>query len=255
MKIQSLELLRSRNEKLALIAGIGFLIIFSYLIFRQRRQSEKLLLNILPGKIAKRLKKKEYPIADYIKESSILFADIVNFTELSSKLGAEKTVDELNKIFIILDKLTEKNGLEKIKTIGDCYMAASGVPNPRADHAIRASELAFDIQKEFKHYFTDDNFPIFFRIGIDCGDVAAGVIGEKKFIYDLWGDTVNIASRMEEYGEPGKIQITERFKNAIENSSNIKERKGEFTFEERGEIEIKGKGKMKTWFINIALQY
>ena len=244
--IQNLELIKTRNERVALILGFIILLVVASIILSQRIRSERLLLNILPEKIAKRLKRKEYPIADHIDQVTVLFADIVNFTEISVILGADKTVSELNKIFIKLDELVEKNGMEKIKTIGDCYMAVAGIPNIVDNQYEKSANLAKEIIKVFNNYKLKGGIEISFRIGLDCGEVTAGVIGVKKFIYDLWGDTVNTASRMEEYGEPGKIQVTERFKKELEinntNNGNI--------FEERGEIEIKGKGKMKTYFLS-----
>jgi class 3 adenylate cyclase len=273
LKIQEMEITNARNERWALFGGIGFLLVVSIIILRQRAASEKLLLNILPAKIARRLKRKEYPIADYVREASVLFADIVNFTEISSVLGAGKTVAELNKIYTSIDKLADKYGMEKIKTIGDCYMVVSGVPVSDEKHAENAAMLALAIKELFRDYTTENGSRILFRIGLDCGDVTAGVIGEKKFIYDLWGDTVNTASRMEEYGEPGKIQVTERFREKLASGNHNPDRdqvmpgqieignvvraanekifknSNSFRLEERGEIEIKGKGKMRTWFL------
>jgi len=222
------------------IAGLGAII---GLILIQRRKSEKLLLNVLPAKIAKRLKAKEHPIADHFDNASIIFIDIVGFTSLSSDADPKRIVSVLNDLFTIFDKLADKHGLEKIKTIGDAYMAVAGIPEIQADHAKRTAQMALDIKREMKDFKTSDGTEIKFRIGIDCGAVVAGVIGEKKFIYDLWSDAVNTASRMESTGESGQIQITDNFKEELEKFD------GNWKFELRGEMEIKGKGLMKTYYL------
>jgi class 3 adenylate cyclase len=234
------------NEKLqryAMFGGIAGLGIIIGLILIQRRKSEKLLLNVLPVKIAKRLKAKEHPIADHFDGASIIFIDIVGFTKLSSDADPKRIVSVLNDIFTIFDKLADKYGLEKIKTIGDAYMAVAGIPEIQADHAKRTAQMALDIKKEMKDFKTSHGTEIKFRIGIDCGAVVAGVIGEKKFIYDLWSDAVNTASRMESTGESGQIQITENFKEELEKFD------GNWNFTLRGEFDIKGKGLMKTYFL------
>jgi len=219
-------------------------------------KSNRLLLNVLPEQIATRLKEGESLIADKFDEAAIMFVDIVEFTKLSKNSPPEKIVKELNKIFTVFDKIALKYNIEKIKTIGDCYMAAAGIPEPRTDHSEALSYMALEILNEMQDYKTDEGHNISFRIGLDCGPIVAGVIGRQKFSYDLWGDTVNTASRMEKFGEPGRIHITDRFKaklttqNSILNKSmNDVERKEGWSFIERGEIEIKGKGKMKTWFL------
>jgi class 3 adenylate cyclase/HAMP domain-containing protein len=211
--------------------------------------SDQLLLNILPEPIAGRLKNGEKNIADHYEDASVIFIDIVDFTKLSDKSTPQKMVTLLNDVFSTFDKLSSIYGLEKIKTIGDCYMAAAGIPIPRADHAHVISLMALDVMECMKDYKTEDGHEIKFRIGLDCGPIVAGVIGEQKFIYDLWGDMVNTASRMETHGVIGRIQCTERFKSKIESCQQQKGSISEVLFEERGEIEIKGKGKMKTFFI------
>jgi len=234
------------NEKLqryAMFGGIAGLGIIIGLILIQRRKSEKLLLNVLPAKIAKRLKAKEHPIADLFDNASIIFIDLVSFTKMSSNANPKEIVALLNDIFTLFDKLADKHGLEKIKTIGDAYMAVAGIPEIQADHSKRAAQMALDIKKEMKDFKTSDGTEIKFRIGIDCGAVVAGVIGEKKFIYDLWSDAVNTASRMESTGESGQIQITENFKTELEKFE------GNWNFTFRGEFEIKGKGLMKTYYL------
>jgi class 3 adenylate cyclase len=230
----------------------------NYEISMEREESEKLLLNILPSLIATRLKEGETTIADYFDSASVIFIDQVEFTKQSKDSTPEHVVEVLNKIYTEFDKIAQKYGLEKIKTIGDCYMAASGIPVPRADHAESVAQFAIEAMLKMKDYDTGDGTKVNFRCGIDCGPVVAGVIGEKKFIYDLWGDTVNTASRMEEYGESGRIQVTERFKdhltmNLFKGVENIYPdstlESPLVKFEERGELKIKGKGIMKTYFL------
>ncbi len=222
----------------------------------EQEKSESLLLNVLPATIATRLKNGETTIADHFDEASVVFIDIVDFTKSSTGIEPKKIVEVLNELYTKLDSLAQKHGLEKIKTIGDCYMAAAGVPKKSTDSAIKSANFSIEAMQALKNYNTGNGTLINFRCGIDCGPLVAGVIGEKKFIYDLWGDTVNTASRMEEYGESGKIQVTERFKEKLEKgeiplppfSKGESEAEG-FKFQERGEIEIKGKGKMRTYFL------
>jgi class 3 adenylate cyclase len=220
-------------------------------IEQEKDKSDKLLLNVLPEQIANRLKQGETTIADHFEEASVIFIDIADFTKLSVKSSPQMMVKMLNEIFTIFDKIAAKYGLEKIKTIGDCYMAAAGIPVPRKDHAEAIAMMALDVMSTMKEYRSEEGHEINFRIGLDCGPIVAGVIGEQKFIYDLWGDMVNTASRMETNGIIGKIQCTERFKNALTlPSPSGRGIQGEnFKFIERGEIEIKGKGKMRTWFL------
>lgn len=206
----------------------------------EQEQTEHLLLNILPYKIAQRLKHHPSTIADYFSEVSVMFADLVGFTELSSRLSATELVEILNEIFSEFDQLAEKHNLEKIKTIGDAYMVVAGLPKARSEHAIAIAEMALDMQATIAQYNEETNNSLSIRIGINSGDVVAGVIGTKKFTYDLWGDTVNIASRMESHGLPGKIQVTEA------TYQNLRDR---YLFEPRGSIEIKGKGEMLTYFL------
>jgi class 3 adenylate cyclase/tetratricopeptide (TPR) repeat protein len=265
LEIQKFETIKARNEGYLLYGGLAFLAIIIIIIYNQRKTSEKLLLNILPAKIAKRLKRNEKLIADRFEEASVIFIDQVSFTEKSQNSTPEEIVGRLNDIYTEFDILADKYGLEKIKTIGDCYMAAAGIPEKRADHAEAVAKFAIEAMKivhnkpfgtRIEELKSDDSseIPISsfqipnlieLRCGIDCGPVVAGVIGKKKFIYDLWGDTVNTASRMEDYSEPGKIQVTERFREKF----GITDEKLGINFEERGEIEIKGKGKMKTYYM------
>lgn len=206
----------------------------------EKQRSEQLLLNVLPQPIVEKLKKEPQAIAEQFHEVTILFADIVGFTPLSSTMPPVELVNMLNRIFSIFDGLAEQYELEKIKTIGDAYMVAGGVPVPREDHAEAIAYMALDMQQAMTRLNADSDKPFQIRIGMNTGPGVAGVIGSKKFIYDLWGDTVNVASRMESSGIPGTIQVT------AETYRRLKET---FLFEERGEIEVKGKGKMLTYWL------
>ena len=215
-------------------------LLISIFAFLQWKRSERLLQNVLPKIIARRLKRKQLPIADKFEQASIIFIDIIHFTKLTKELSPEQMIIELNKIFSKFDQIASKHGLEKIKTMGDAYMAASGIPVANKDNAYKAAAMAVEVQGLMNDYFIGET-KIDVRIGLDCGPVIAGVIGEQKFIYDLWSDSVNTASRMESTGISGRIQLTARFKEAIPSIY--------FQFEERGEIEIKGLGNMKTYFL------
>lgn len=206
----------------------------------QQEQSERLLLNILPEPIAEQLKLGNNTIADTFANVTVLFADIVGFTQLSSRVSPSELVRLLNEIFSTFDRLAEKHGLEKIKTIGDAYMVVGGLPMPRSDHAEAIAEMALDMQTAIAQFGTSYGESFSIRIGINSGPVVAGVIGIKKFIYDLWGDTVNTASRMESHGLPGCIQVT---------SATYELLKDKYLFENRGSIHIKGKGEMITYFL------
>lgn len=207
----------------------------------EQEKSEDLLLNILPGAIAQRLKQEEKNlIADRFDEVTILFADIVGFTRMSSGISATELVNLLNEIFSQFDKLAKKHQVEKIKTIGDSYMVVSGIPMPREDHAEAIAQMALDMQRAIPRFRQPNGQPLQLRIGMSTGPVVAGVIGMAKFIYDLWGDAVNVASRMESMGIPGKIQVTEAAYERL---------KHRYSFEKRGEIEVKGKGMMTTYWL------
>ncbi len=206
----------------------------------EQEQSDRLLLNILPQLIAERLKQQQSTIADSFDEVTVLFADLVGFTELASRLSPTQLVELLNQIFSAFDELSQGYGLEKIKTIGDAYMVVGGLPKPRKDHAEAVAEMALGMQKIIHHFNTQNNQALSLRIGINTGPVVAGVIGIKKFTYDLWGDTVNTASRMESQGKANRIQVTEE---------TYKRLKDKFLLEDRGEIPVKGKGKMQTYFL------
>jgi adenylate cyclase len=211
----------------------------------QQEQSERLLLNILPAAIANRLKIQPGNIAENFANVSVLFADIVGFTQISAKLGAIQLVKLLNQIFSAFDRLCDRYGLEKIKTIGDAYMVVGGLPNRTSDHAQAIANMALDMQNAIVIFNAENQQDFSIRIGIHSGSVVAGVIGIKKFTYDLWGDTVNIASRMESHGLVGKIHVSEDTYNLLSH---------EFTFEKRGEIEVKGKGIMTTYLLEGRLK-
>ena len=213
------------------------------IISQEKAISEKLLLNLLPEVIADRLKQGEKVIADGFSEVTVLFADIVSFTELSSQIAPVDLVCLLNRIFSGFDALADQYGLEKIKTIGDAYMVVGGLPCHRDDHAIAVAHMALSMQEMISQINTPLGHPFELRIGIHSGPVVAGVIGIKKFIYDLWGDTVNVASRMESHGQPGAIQISPA------TASHLHTR---FTIELRGAIAIKGKGMMETYWLRGA---
>jgi len=206
----------------------------------QQEQTEKLLLNILPKPIAERLQKEQKLIAEHFDEVSVLFADLVGFTEFSAHKSPTQLVEILNGIFSEFDRLSELHGLEKIKTIGDAYMVVGGLPTAREDHSEAIALLALEMQAALRRFNAKigENFQL--RIGIHSGSVVAGIIGISKFSYDLWGDTVNVASRMESNGLPGKIQVT---------AATYERLKEQFVLEERGHIPVKGKGRMLTYWL------
>jgi len=206
----------------------------------EQAKAENLLLNILPRSIADKLKTDTKRIADQFSSASILFADVVDFTPLAEKLPPEEVVGVLDHLFSHFDALADRYELEKIKTIGDCYMVAAGVPTPRPDHARALALMALDMQTAMRAEDAMGHLGLGLRIGINSGPVVAGVIGRKRFLYDLWGDAVNTASRMESHGTSGRIQITQATKDLLE---------GEFVCEPRGTIAVKGKGEMEAWYL------
>ncbi|MEG4803408.1 adenylate/guanylate cyclase domain-containing protein [Microcoleus sp. ARI1-B5] len=210
-----------------------------------QQKSDNLLLNILPAAIIENLKTGESSSAERFESATVLFADIVDFTSLAARISPLELVNFLNKIFSKFDELTEKHGLEKIKTIGDAYMVAGGLPVPRADHVEAMANMALDMQDAIADFKTDTGEPFQIRIGINTGAVVAGVIGTKKFIYDLWGDTVNVASRMESQGLPGYIQVT---------AAIYEQLKDRYLFEEQGAIAVKGKGDMIAYWLKAKKQ-
>jgi class 3 adenylate cyclase len=216
-----------------------------------KERSDQLLLNILPESIADYLKaqnlkaqnqviSQDYFIAESFEQATILFADIVGFTQLSTQMSAIDLVKVLNQIFSHFDQVAEDYNLEKIKTIGDAYMVVGGVPTPCPDHGVAIAQMALAMQQIVKKLNAEINLSFQVRIGINTGQVVAGVIGIKKFAYDLWGDAVNVASRMESHGEPGKIQVSEVTYELL---------KHHYRFEPRGMVQIKGKGEMMTYFL------
>ena len=238
---------------LALNISVGGLVVFTLLaLFAKQREdaqvalriaqerAETLLLNILPGSIAERLKDSPQTIADQFPAASVLFADVVDFTPRADHLTAAEVVGLLDRLFSEFDTLAERYGLEKIKTIGDAYMVASGVPDPRPDHARVLALLALDMVAATRSDGAVGDLDLALRIGINSGPVVAGVIGRKRFLYDLWGDAVNTASRMESQGTPDRIQITRATFELI---------KDEFDCEYRGTVPVKGKGDMETWYL------
>ena len=238
---QTLLLMRRINLGGAVLFTAAILIIYRRLLDRAelrveaaQKVSDRLLGNILPGAIASRLKRDEYPIADQFQEISVLFADIVNFTEYAAAHPPENVVELLNRVFFAFDDMVERRGLEKIKTIGDAYMVAGGVPDARADHAEAVAELAF----EMLDFVATAGVGL--RIGIHSGRVVAGIIGKHKFSYDIWGDTVNEAARLQTSSEPGRIRI----------SAETARRLGPgWRLEPRGTIELKGLGEVATYFL------
>jgi adenylate cyclase len=207
----------------------------------QKDQIEELLLNILPKPIADRLQDRQSIIADSFADVSVLFADLVGFTSFSSNKTASETVKLLNQIFSQFDQLSIQHGLEKIKTIGDAYMVVGGLPEPSANHAEAIALMALDMQTAVAQFNVKNDRNFSLRIGINIGSVVAGVIGLTKFSYDLWGDTVNVAHRMESNGIPGEIQVTEAVYERL---------KDKFSFKKRGIIEVKGKGKMTAYLLS-----
>jgi len=240
------------STMLALNVVVGGTIVFILLaVFAQQRRAalvalreeqakaESLLLNILPESIANRLKDETQPIADQFSSASILFADVVDFTPWSERRQAAEVVGFLDHLFSHFDGLADRYGLEKIKTIGDCYMVAAGVPSPRPDHASALALMALDMVAAMSSSDVAQ-FGLEIRVGINSGPVVAGVIGKKRFLYDLWGDAVNTASRMESHGTPGRIQVTQATRELLAD---------EFELERRGTIPVKGKGEVEAWYL------
>ena len=223
---------------MVLVGNLGLLaLIFISLLGRlsvERERAEGLLLNVLPEVVAAELKETGTTTARHYESVSVLFADIVGFTPLSAQMDPEEMVDQLNDVFTYFDALADKYGVEKIRTIGDNYMVASGVPVPKADHAQALCAMALEMLEY------SETGPLSFRVGINSGPVVAGVIGTRKFQYDIWGDTVNTASRMESHGEPGRIQISQTTHELIAD---------QFATTPRGAVEVKGKGTLNTYWL------
>lgn len=206
----------------------------------EREKADRLLLNILPAPIAARLKQGEHQIADSFSEVSVLFADLAGFSRLATTMPATELVDMLNEVFTAFDELAAQRGLEKIKTIGDAYMVVAGVPTPRADHAEAIADMALAMSGAVAEFNRRHAANLGVRMGIHTGPVVAGIIGRNKFAYDLWGDTVNVASRMESHGQVGCIQVT---------TTTHERLKSKFAFQKRGSMEIRGLGLMDTFFL------
>jgi len=230
------------------LIGVGSLVFLmvSYFVGLKnafQEKSETLLLNILPKEIAAILKNESRTIADHYNEASVLFADMVGFTPLSAELPPVEMVELLNEVFSFFDSLLDKYGVEKIRTIGDSYMVASGLPRGRPDHAQALARMALDMRDYISTHTFHNGHRVSFRIGINSGAMIAGVIGRRKFVYDVWGDAVNVASRMESHGLGGAVQITQTTYNLI---------KDEFVCEPRGTVNVKGKGEMEVWLVMSA---
>lgn len=207
---------------------------------REKEKSDRLLLNVLPEPIAARLREDTASVAEAFDDASVLFADLVGFTPLSERMPAERVVAMLNELFSRFDDLAEQHGVEKIKTIGDAYMAVAGVPTPCADHAERVVAMGLEMLAVVAERAARDELELELRVGVHSGPVVAGVIGKKRFIYDLWGDTVNVASRMESHGLPGKLQLSDATLARLGDGRAV---------EERAPIDVKGKGRMRTFLL------
>jgi guanylate cyclase len=226
---------------IVVVSAVAMVLLVTFARGRDTAQArvEALLLNVLPADIAERLQSDPNSIADHFDEVSILFADVVDFTPLAGRLDAREVVGLLDRLFTSFDELVDRYGVEKIKTIGDCYMVAAGVPRPRPDHAHALAGLALEMRECAKRCLPDRDGPdLRLRIGISSGPVVAGVIGRRRFLYDLWGDTVNMASRMESHGRPDEIQITRSTWERLDDS---------FVTEPIGLVDVKGKGAVETW--------
>jgi guanylate cyclase len=234
------------STMLAMNVVVGGAVVFTLLaVFARQRQdaqdrADTLLLNILPRSIADKLKAKPQTIADAFTSASILFADVVDFTPMAERVSPTRVVGMLDQLFGHFDDLAERYELEKIKTIGDCYMAAAGIPLPRPDHARTLALMALDMLDAVREQGAMGALGFELRIGINSGPVVAGVIGRKRFLYDLWGDAVNTAGRMQTEGTPGRIQITRATYELL---------KDEFACEPRGIVPVRGKGEMETWYL------
>jgi adenylate cyclase len=209
-------------------------------IDRLNRENERLLLNILPAPIAERLKTGDGQIADRFAEVSVLFADIVEFTRLAASMSAPSLVELLNDLFTRFDQAANELGIEKIKTIGDAYMAVCGLPEVCEDHTERMMQMALRLMHIVQEFSAERGIDMHLRIGINTGPVVAGIIGSRKFIYDLWGDAVNVASRMESHGVPDAVQVTRPVFERL---------RGLYPLESRGAIEVKGKGQVEAWIL------
>lgn len=210
------------------------------LLLAEQERSESLLLNVLPSSVADRLKRREKVIADHFDEVTVMFADLVGFTESSQQATPQEVVGSLDDLFSTFDQLAERHGVEKIKTIGDAYMAVAGLPEPAEDHAERLARMALDMLATVERVRAETGLALQMRIGMAAGPVLAGVIGTRKFSYDVWGDTVNLAARLENLGEPGRIHICPLCRERLQHA---------FEIQSRGITDIKGVGQQETWFL------
>ena len=236
-------------ENILIVSCLAFIALRFFIVERDRAQaalereqerSERLLLNILPAPIAERLKAGHKTLADGYAEATVLFADLVGFTRMSATVSPERLVEVLNRLFSRFDELSEHYGVEKIKTIGDAYMVCAGLPVPRPDHAEAIADMALGMRGALEEHNREFGSELKIRIGINTGPVVAGVIGLKKFIYDLWGDTVNLASRLESYGVPDGIQVS------AATWARLRER---YDFVARGPLEVKGIGQVQAYLL------
>ncbi|MCD6010957.1 MAG: hypothetical protein K0Q79_819 [Flavipsychrobacter sp.] len=242
IEINRLKVIQKRKTNIYLSCGIALLLVVVGFVVKERKKSDKLLLNILPEKVADELKKKGSSAASHFDAVTVIFADFVNFTKASERMSPQELVNELDACFRVFDKITSDNHIEKIKTVGDAYLAVSGLPKPNAGHAVNMIKAAKEIMAfmmDRRAKIGDRTFEI--RIGIHSGTVVAGIVGIKKFAYDIWGDTVNIAARMEQTSEPGKINISQSTFDLV---------KDKFSCTYRGEIDAKNKGGMNMYFVD-----
>jgi len=250
-EIQEQEITRQKIVRNSFIGGFAIVLLFAAVFFKQRnrigkekKRSDELLLNILPEEVAEELKEKGEAEAKLFNEVSVLFTDFKGFTAMSEKLSPKELVRDIHECFSAFDRIMEKYGIEKIKTIGDAYMAAGGIPVPSATHAVDIVNAAFEIRQfieDGKARKIAEGLPFFeIRIGVHTGPVVAGIVGVKKFAYDIWGDTVNTASRMESSGAPGKVNIS---------STTYELVKDKFQCEHRGKVSAKGKGEIDMYFV------
>ncbi|HEY8870479.1 MAG TPA: adenylate/guanylate cyclase domain-containing protein, partial [Candidatus Limnocylindrales bacterium] len=207
----------------------------------EKAKSDRLLRNVLPDSIADRLREREATIADGIADATVLFADLAGFTPLAAAMSPAATVEMLDVLFGRFDELTDRYGVAKIKTIGDAYMAAGGVPDPLPDHPERVVRMGFAMLEATRAYAAESGLPLELRIGIHTGPVVAGVIGHRRFSYDLWGDTVNVASRMESNGIVGSVQVSRATRDRLDERFHI---------DRRGTIEVKGKGPVEAFLVS-----
>jgi class 3 adenylate cyclase len=221
------------------VGNLGLIVVLEVVLLRrltfEKARAERLLLNVLPAEVANELKETGTTLARRFESVSVLFADVVGFTQIAARSSPEDALARLNAVFTGFDELVLSHGCEKIHTIGDAYVAAAGVPVESTNHADVIAALALDMRE-----LVDSTDDLDFRLGISSGPVVGGVIGSTKFQYDIWGDTVNVASRMESQGLPGRIQLSE---------TTVSLLSGDFVLQPRGEIEVKGKGQLRTWFL------